>query len=184
MAERLCPVWVGYFLASPIRKLFHNPKKILSQYVKDGMKVLDIGCAMGFFSLPMAQMAGSNGKVICVDVQEKMFISLEKRSHKAGLRERIETRLCNNNSLCLDDLKNQIDFALAFAIVHEVPDAANFFSEVYESMKHSGKFLVAEPKGHCSNNNFALTISFAEQKGFKVISQPKICGTRAILFEK
>jgi len=59
MAEKVCPVWVGYLLASPIRKLFQNPPKILSPYVENGMKVLDIGCVMGFFSLPLARMVGS-----------------------------------------------------------------------------------------------------------------------------
>ena len=70
MAKRVCPVWIGYLLASPIRKLFQNPKKILYHYVKEGMMVLDIGCAMGFFSLPLSEMVGSKGKVICVDVQK------------------------------------------------------------------------------------------------------------------
>ena len=80
MAEHVCPVWVGYLLASPLRKIFQNPDKILSAYVKEGMKVLDIGCAMGFFSLPMARMVGSGGKVICVDIQPNMLSSLKKRA--------------------------------------------------------------------------------------------------------
>ena len=52
MADRVCPWWLGYFLASPIRKLVHDPRSILEAYVKSGMTALDIGCAMGFFSLP------------------------------------------------------------------------------------------------------------------------------------
>ena len=27
MAEHVCPVWVGYLLASPLRKLIQNPRK-------------------------------------------------------------------------------------------------------------------------------------------------------------
>ena len=49
MAEHVCPVWVGYLLASPVRKLFDNPEKVLAPYVKEGMTVLDVGSAMGFF---------------------------------------------------------------------------------------------------------------------------------------
>jgi len=71
MAEKVCPVWVGYFLASPIRKLYQNPFDILRPYLKEGMKVIDIGSAMGFFSIPAAKMAGSSGKVICIDLQKK-----------------------------------------------------------------------------------------------------------------
>jgi ubiquinone/menaquinone biosynthesis C-methylase UbiE len=84
--EHVCPVWVGHLLASPVRKLIDNPEKILSPYVKKGMNVLDAGCAMGFFSIPMAKMVGKNGKVISVDLQEKMISNLERKIKKSKLR--------------------------------------------------------------------------------------------------
>jgi|AntAceMinimDraft_9_1070365.scaffolds.fasta_scaffold00473_12 ubiquinone/menaquinone biosynthesis C-methylase UbiE len=184
MAKRVCPVWVGYLLASPIRKLLQNPKKILSPYVENGMKVLDIGCAMGFFSLPLARMVGSKGKVICVDVQEKMIRSLEKRAQKAGLSNKIETRTCHHDSLGLHDLKEKFDFALASAVVHEIADASRFFSEIYEIMKPNGKFLVIEPKGHVSEKHFEITVSVAEQKGFKIFERPRTGRSHVVLLGK
>jgi len=184
MAKKVCPVWVGYLLSIPVRKLFQNPKKMLSPYVEEGMKVLDIGCAMGFFSLPIARMVGSNGKVICVDVQDKMVKSLEKRAQRAGLADRIETRICHHNSLGLDDFKEEIDFALASAVVHEVSDASNFFSETYETTKPTGRFLVVEPKGHVSEMDFKITVSVAEKCGFKVIDTPRMARSRAVLLGK
>jgi len=46
------------------------------------MTVLDIGCGMGFFSIPLAPMVGPNGKVIWVDMQEKMLQLLaEPKEH-------------------------------------------------------------------------------------------------------
>ena len=101
MAEHVCPLWVGYLLASPVRKLFQDPEKIVGQHVGYGMTVLDIGCAMGFFSLPLAEMVGVQGKVICIDLQERMIEILENRARKAGLSERIETRLCGRDSLVI-----------------------------------------------------------------------------------
>ena len=182
--EHVCPVWVGYLLASPVRKLIQNPKKLLSPYIEEGMTALDIGCAMGFFSLPMARMVGPNGKVICVDMQEKMIAALEKRARKAGLAERIETRLCDQNSLGLNNLEGKIDFALASAVVHEVPDAAVFFSGVYETMKPGGKLLVAEPSGRVEEKDFEISISAAEQHGFKVMDRPQVSRRRVVLLEK
>jgi ubiquinone/menaquinone biosynthesis C-methylase UbiE len=185
MAHRVCPVWVGYFLACPIRKLFQDPQKILSPYIKkEGMKVLDVGCAMGFFSLPLARMVGSDGKVICVDVQEKMIQSLEKRAKKAGLLSRIETRICQSDSLDLDDLREKIDFALASAVVHEVPDASKFFSEICETIKPSGRFLVLEPHGHVSENGFEKTITEARRSGFIAVGAPKIRQSYSVLLKK
>ena len=184
MAEKVCPVWVGYLLASPVRNLFQDPQKMLSPYVKEGMNVLDIGCAMGFFSLPLAKMVGSNGKVICVDVQEKMIEALEERAQKAKMSDRIETRICRHNSLDLNDLKEKIDFVLAAAVVHEVPDASAFFSEIYETIKQDGKFLVVEPRGHVSEKDFEISISLAEQNGFEVIDSPQISRSRVVLLGK
>lgn len=184
MAEHVCPVWVGYLLASPLRKLLQNPKKILRPYVDAGMTVLDIGCAMGFFSLPLAEMVGPNGKIICVDVQEKMLHSLEKRADKAGLTDRIESRQCRHEGLDITDLTEQIDFGLGFAVVHEVPDAADFFSQAYQSLKPSGKFLVAEPKGHVSENDFEVTVSAARESGFQILDRPPINRSRTVLLGK
>jgi len=184
MAERVCPVWVGYLLASPLRKLLQNPNKILGPFIEEGMKVLDIGCAMGFFSLPLAQMVGSKGKVISIDVQEKMVKSLEKRAYKAGLKNRIETRICPRNSLGLHDLAEDIDFALAFAIVHEVSNPSSFFSEIFGTIKRNGRLLVAEPKGHVSEKDFEITVSVAEQSGFRRIEKPDVARSRALLLEK
>lgn len=184
MAEHICPVWVGYLLSSPVRKLFQDPEKILYPYVKDGMKVLDVGCAMGFFSLPLAQMVGKRGKIICVDVQEKMIQSLEKRALRAELSDRIETRICRGDSLGLGDIRQGIDFVLASAVVHEVPDAFHFFSEIYKTMKPSGKLLVMEPQGRVSEKDFEKTVSIAKSKGFMVIDHPYVRSSRTVLLQK
>ena len=128
MAEHVCPWWVGYLLVSPLRSLFQKPERILGAYVREGMTVLDAGCAMGFFSLPLARMVGEKGRVICVDMQERMIRSLEKRANKAGLLDRIETRVCAPTNLELADLEGQVDFAVAIAVVHETRDAGHLVS--------------------------------------------------------
>lgn len=184
MTKRICPFWVGYLLISPLRTLVQNPQKILSQYVTSGMKVLDIGCGMGFFSLPLAQMVGSNGKVICVDVQENMIKSLKKRAKKAGLIDRIVTRISHQDSPGLNGLNEEIDFALAFAVVHEVPNVARFFSEIYKAIKPGGILLVSEPKGHVSEKDFMMTTAVAQHNGFKIINHPEIWRSRSILLQK
>ncbi len=184
MAEKVCPFWIGYLLSSPIRKLWHNPEKILEPYINQGMKVVDIGCAMGFFSLPLAKMVGQNGKVISVDIQEKMLRFLEKRARRAGLLDRIETHVCSENSFCLDNFNGEIDFALAFAVVHEIPDPLFFFSEVYRALKSEGKLLMAEPKGRMSEKQFAVSIRIAKGYGFEIIDKPQIRGARAALLQK
>jgi predicted O-methyltransferase YrrM len=111
MNKHVCPWYVGYLLASPLRRLFLNPGKILRPYVKEGMTVLEVGPGMGFFSLPLAKLVGESGHVICVDIQEKMLKNLRKRADNAGLLWRIETRLCADASS-----RTRKNFSLKFSI--------------------------------------------------------------------
>ena len=130
MSNSVCPWWAGYFLLNPIRSILQNPDKILRNYVEKDMHVLDIGCGMGFFSIPMAKLLGENGHVLAVDLQDKMIKSLNHRALKAGLSNKIKTKICSSQSLEIDDFIEKIDFALAFAVVHEVPDKKNLFREL------------------------------------------------------
>ncbi len=165
MSKRVCPWWLGYFLLNPLRRLSHTPDTILAPFVTAGMTVLEVGPGMGFFSLPLARMVGSEGKVVCVDVQEKMLRALERRARTAGLADRIVTRLCTPTSLCLDDLDGRVDFALAFAVVHEVPDRARLFAEFSAALTPGGCCLIAEPRGHVKLREFEESLAIAGKQG-------------------
>ena len=115
------------------------------------MTILDVGSAMGFFTLPMAKLTGSSGKVIAVDLQEKMLTGLEKRARKAGLSNGIETRLCLEDSLGIRDLAGRVDFALVFAVAHEVPDISKLFAEIAPTLKPGAALLLAEPRRTCQS---------------------------------
>ena len=184
MAERVCPPWIGFWLANPLRKLFQNPAKILGDYVKPGMTVLDIGCAMGFFSMGMAKLVGESGKVIAIDLQEEMINGLKKRADRAGLMKRIQPRVCTSDSLCLNDLAGDIDFALAFYVVHEVPDPAAFFADIFLALKPGGTLYVVEPKGHVTKDSYTKMEAIAQTAGFKISSTRKPSLKFATLFEK
>lgn len=184
MAHRVCPFWIGYLLLNPLRKLSQNPEKILAGHVRNGMTVLDIGAAMGFFSIPLARMVGAQGKVVCVDMQEKMLKVLSKRARKAGVEEHIQVHHSDQNSLGLESFSGAIDFALAFAVVHEVPDAGKLFREISEALRPNARLLVAEPRGHVKDKEFADTVSLARQSGFRVVDRPRISRSIAVLLEK
>ena len=182
MGHSVCPWWLGYFLASPIRRFLYDPEEMLRPYIKEGMNVLDPGCGMGFFSLPMAKMVGRRGKVFCIDLQEKMIKGLVKRAQKAGLSDRIEAKTCRQNSLEVNDLAGKIDFALAFALVHEVPDKERLFAEIFDTLRKKGRFLIVEPGGHVSKRDFEETVSIAQSAGFEALSDLKIRRSHAALF--
>ena len=67
-AGHVCPWWVALLFDNPMRRRVHSPEKILSAYVREGMRTLDIGCGLGHFPNGMAGMVGEAGTVTAVDV--------------------------------------------------------------------------------------------------------------------
>lgn len=184
MAGHVCPWWLGYFLINPLRRIYQSPRDILDGYVKPGMTVLDIGPGMGFFSLWMAQAVGETGRVVCVDVQQKMIDTLKRRAAKRGLKERIDARVCGESNMGIDDLSGRVDFALAFAVMHEVPDQSILLGQIFRALKPGGRCLLAEPAGHVSTGDFDATEKLAVRAGFGVAARPGISRSRALLLSR
>ena len=183
MSHRVCPWWFGYFLASPLRKLRQDPHAILAPYVRPGMLVLEPGPGMGFFTLELARLVGAQGRVVAVDVQARMLSGLRRRARRAGLLERIETRQ-TEAGLAAGDLAGRVDFVLAFAMVHEVPDPAAFFVEVVVALKPGGQVLLAEPRGHVSAAAFDDTLRAAAGHGLPTAGRPRVAGSHAAVLLK
>ena len=182
MSNRVCPWWLGRLLASPVRRwLGQDPYKILSPCVRQGMIVLEPGPGMGFFTIPLAQLVGPSGRVVAVDLQPKMIEGLKKRAAKAGVLERIDSRICSAKTLGLPDLYGAIDFTLAFALVHEIPDPEQFFVEVARASKPGACVLLAEPKGHVDPLMFDRELRAAAAVSLHVDSKPIISRTHAAL---
>jgi hypothetical protein len=84
MEERVCPWWLGYLLASPVRRLSQDPGAILAPYVREGATVLAPGPGMGFLTLTgllqvqliVLPSAPEVGKV-------RVFVTLEDASPEA-----------------------------------------------------------------------------------------------------
>ncbi len=184
MSQRVCPWWLGYFLASPIRRWMMNPRDVIGPYVRPGFTVLEPGPGMGFFTLPVAQLVGKSGHVIAVDLQTKMIHNLKRRAEKAKLLDRIDARVATTKSLSMDDLHERVDMTLAFAMVHELPDGHPFFREIATASKPGALLLIAEPSGHVKADKFEAEIREAQAAGFTVVDRPKIRRSQAVLMRK
>ncbi len=175
----VCPWWMAYFFDNPLRRLIYNTDKLFSPYLKAGMTAVDLGCGMGFNTIGMARIVGGEGCVIAVDLQKKMLDITMKRAWRKGVDHIIRPHLCSADSI---GIKEQVDFILAFWVVHEVPDVKHFMAEVRAVLKPEAKFLVAEPRHHVSDEVLASFIKSAEESGLKLTGRLKISMSRAALF--
>ncbi len=177
----VCPWWMVKSFDNFLRPYIHNPARLFGPYVKQGMTALDVGCGRGFASLGLARLVGDRGVVISADVQPEMLEMLEARARSAGLSGRIRTHLCGPDRI---GVKGPVDFALAFYMVHEVPDQVGFLTEISGILAPDGRFLVVEPPFHTTKRDFRLLIDRAAAAGLVPVGHPRVFFGRAVVLKR
>jgi len=179
--NRVCPVEIAGSLDNRIRRWLQDPRKILRPYIGEGMTVLDLGCGPGFFSVDIAQMVGKSGRVIAADLQEGMLRKIRDKIQGTELEERITLHKCVKNKIGLSE---NVDFILAFYMVHEVPDQGGLFHEMKSIIKQNGRVFIVEPPFHVSKTAFEETIRRARDAGFTPVERPKVFLGRTVILKK
>jgi len=175
----VCPWWLQGLLSNPFRRLFQNPDRILAGFAAPGKTAVDIGCGIGYLTIPLARLLCPEGRVIAVDLQERMLAGARRRAEKAGVSDRIQFHQAAPDGL---GISGPADFVLTFWMVHEVPDKERLMKEIRGMLKPDGTWLLAEPPIHVPAASFRKTVALAEGLGFRVLSSPKIRLSRAVLF--
>jgi ubiquinone/menaquinone biosynthesis C-methylase UbiE len=179
--SRVCPVELAASLDNRFRRWFQDPKKILGPFIREGMKVLDLGCGPGYFTVDIAQMVGDSGKVFAADLQEGMLQKLKSKIANTSLENRVILHLCEEAKIGLDQ---QVDFVLAFYVVHEIPRKEPLFEELYSTVRPGGEVLIVEPPFHVSKTAFRSSLEMSKSTGFEVLRGPKIFLHRTSLLRK
>jgi len=180
--NRVCPVELAGGLESKIRRIIHNPHKILLPYIKEGMTVLEVGCGPGFFTLEIANMVGQHGKIIAADLQDGMLNKVFNKIKGTQLQERIILHKCKNTEIGVSS--KIADFVFLFYMVHEVPNKDSFFREIAVSLKSDGLVFIVEPPFHVSKSDFQTTLDLANMHGLKMIHRPKRFFEKAAILKK
>ena len=181
MGAYVCPWWLAYTFDHRLRLWVHDPERLFGKYVRPAMTVVDLGCGLGFNTVGLARLVGDGGRVLAVDIQQKMLEGVMKRAKKMGIEDRIEPRLALKNDL---GLRVKAQFMLAFYVVHEVPDQDRFMGQVAENLAENGRFMMVEPPFHVSESNFDKSVSRAVSCGLALEERYKILFGRAAVFRK
>ena len=118
------------FFMSEERKQWHNPEAILKHAcAMKGMTMADLGSGPGFFTIPMAKLAGEKGLVYAVDSNQSMLNSLMENIVKSGIDSGI-IKIVNCDVSNTGIPKESVDLVLFANVLHEVEDRTAFFQEV------------------------------------------------------
>jgi ubiquinone/menaquinone biosynthesis C-methylase UbiE len=160
---RTCPWWFTWTFDNPLRRLLHDPHKMLEPYVVPGSRVADVGCGMGYFTVALARLVGPDGEVQAVDVQPQQLRTAERRCRRARVLDRVRFIEATAESL---ELTGPVDFVLAFWMVHEVGDGAGFFEQLRSVTEPGARVLVAEPMFHVPREKVEAELALAVSHGF------------------
>jgi len=174
----VCPAEFAGSLDNKVRRLFHNPMKILGPYITPGMTVIDLGCGPGYFTGTLALLVGEEGRVIAADLQQQMLDKMNSKIRGTNRERRVEMHLCQKDRI---GISQKADFVLAFWMVHEVPDQKRLFVELKELLSPGGRIMVIEPKIHVTGREFTEMITHIESAGLKILERPKVALSRSLL---
>jgi ubiquinone/menaquinone biosynthesis C-methylase UbiE len=142
MNERRFNAAHAHRLDDPARRAWLPPAEVLgAMALHPGETIADVGAGTGYFSLPLAQAVGPQGKVYAVDAQEEMLSLLRQKLDEAALAnvELIHAEADNTGlpaSCC--------DLVFAVNVWHEFDDHAAVLREFARVLKPGGRIAVLD----------------------------------------
>jgi ubiquinone/menaquinone biosynthesis C-methylase UbiE len=119
-----------------------SPQKELSKLnLAKGQTVLDFGCGIGSFTLPLAQRVGPEGKAFALDREASALAAVEKAARRRGLAN-IETILSDGPTGLPD---RSVDLVLFIGVLPSLEDAAPILAELSRVLKPDGTLVTR----HC-----------------------------------
>ncbi len=160
--------------------VFLNPIEIIKQLgVENGSVVADFGCASGYFSLPLAQIIGEEGKLFALDILPQALETIEGGAKNLGLSN-IETKRVNLEKEKGSGLENaSLDWVVLKDVLFQNQDKEVILGEAFRVLKKGGKIILVE----WNDGNFSIgpaqnlripvekAKNMVEKEGFSVVKE-------------
>jgi SAM-dependent methyltransferase len=109
--------------------------------IKEGDTVIDLGAGAGNDAFVARSITGEKGKVIGIDLTEKMVDKARANAEKLGYNN-VEFRLGDIEQLPVTS--NIADVVVSNCVLNLVPDKAKAFAETFRVLKPGGHFSVSD----------------------------------------
>ena len=123
------------------RELLPPDETLIKLGLHEGDVMADIGCGIGYFTIPASKIAGDSGNIFAMDILPEMLQEVEiKIKEKKYLN--IETGLTTENDLMIEDAK--ISFAFICTVLHETEELGKFLEETKRIISPKGRIAIVD----------------------------------------
>jgi ubiquinone/menaquinone biosynthesis C-methylase UbiE len=125
-----------------IRWIFENPQRTMRIIgLKEGMRFLDVGCNLGFYSFPASSLVGDSGLVYALDVDSDC---LEWVENKASRTHRSNIRTINASAEKTGLPNSKVEIVFLHLVLHDITDKSAAIREFYRVLKPNGRLVIDE----------------------------------------
>ena len=161
------PAFIGPILDSDFRRRLQPPDKLIQRSgIKEGMRVLEVGCGSGAFTTFVARAVDKKGKVYALDIEEKMLKQLKNKLLKSENRDIKNIELIHKSAYQLPFENNSLDLVYMITVLQEIPDRNRALGEVKRVLKPHGILAVTELLSDPDYPLKSTTIKTGEKAGF------------------
>jgi SAM-dependent methyltransferase len=162
------------------REGFQKPEQVVEAFeLKPGMKVADVGCGSGYFTVKIAGEIGPEGKVWAIDAWQDMLDYLDRRVQIEGFTN-VELVKVERDDPQIP--KGEADLILMVDVYHYIKERVAYGEKLREGLAPGGRLIVVDyipktleerPWGPPPSQNMSeeeLT-SDLEKAGFRKVKQ-------------
>jgi len=161
------PAFIGRFLDSDIRRKLQSPNKLIERSgIKQGMRVLEVGCGSGAFVTFVARAVGKTGKMFALDIQPAMLNQLKAKLTRPENRDIKNIKLILGSAYELPFEDSFLDLVYMVTVLQEIPDKEKALKEARRVLKPGGVLAVTELLPDPDYSLKSTTIKIGEEASF------------------
>ena len=128
-------------MENPLRRKINDPVRALKAAgIRPGIKVLEVGCGTGFFTIPASHLVGNEGRVHALDIHPLAIKEVSNKIQKVGLEN---VSLTKANAVNTELASNSFDLILLFGVIPSPTlPLSQLLPEMYRLLKENGTMAV------------------------------------------
>lgn len=139
------PYFMGKYLDKDYRRKIQSPDKLIKRSgIREGMRILEVGCGSGAFTDYISRAVGDKGKVFAADIQPEMLEQLKKKLMRFENRDISNVTLieCDASNMPFED--DYFDLISLVAVLQEIRNKKMALQEIKRVLKPHGILAITE----------------------------------------